>query len=227
MIDVAITSWPNCPRRFGYFKAVAGALLDGLSASRHELHFLCSSESHPLPGEHWCGEELVAFCNANGIELHWRDKPPSMGGNCNDIIQHCKAPLILMMQDDWLLKTSLDLSDGADLMLANSAIDIVRYGFGQGESKPRFTDHTDGWRRFILTSPWPYGMDPHMIRGTFTEKWGPFHDEPNSVACEGDMLWRLVNGNAEIVAASEPCFHYRGEANGVGDVAACEYKERR
>ena len=228
MIDVAITAWPNCARRLHYFKKVATALLGGLTASRHELRFLCSAESHHLPGEEWRGEKLTQFCDANGIQLFWRNKPPSMGGNCNDIIGHCAAPLILMMQDDWLLKTPLDLSDGADLMLADTSIDIVRYSYGQGASKPEFTEHPDGWKRFILTAPWPYGMDPHMIRGTFADTWGPFHDEPNSVACEGDMLWRLVDGKADIAAADQQYFYHRGEApNGIGDVGAHLYNERR
>ena len=227
MIEVAITSWPNSPRRLHYFKTVAGALLDGLSASRHKLRFLCSSESHPLPGEQWCGDELAGFCAANAIELHWRDKPPSMGGNCNDLLALCRAPFILMMQDDWLLKAPLDLSDGADLMRDDPTIDMIRYSYGQGSHKPEFDEYRDDWRQFRLHSPWPYGMDPHMIRGTFVEKWGPFHAEPNSVACEGDMLWRLVGGNARILAADRQYFYHRGQAGGIGNVAAALYKVRR
>lgn len=227
MIDVAITSWPNSPHRLHYFKTVAGALLDGLSATRYGLRFLCSAESHPLPDHKWCGNELEAFCASNGVELHWRDKPPSMGGNSNDLLTLCTAPFVLFMQDDWLLKTPLDLSDGADLMEGNGSIDLIRYCFGQGRHKPEFTTHPDGWRRFILAAPWPYGMDPHLLPGTFSEKWGPFHDEPNSVASEGDMLWRLVNGKAEIVAADRSYFYHRKEAGEIGAVAANLYKERK
>ncbi len=225
-IDIAITSWPNCPRRLGYFTAVVEGLLEKLRASRHSLRYVVSAETQPLPGEQWCGDELAAFCELHDVLLHWRNKPPSMGGNCNDIIGLCDAPLIFMQQDDWLIRDPLDLSPGADLMLSHDAVDITRYCYGQGPNPPEFTDNPDGWRRFLLASPWPYGMDPHMIRRTFCETWGPFYDEANSVACEGDMLWRLVNGKATVVAADHSYFHHRGHAGGIGDHAAVLYKER-
>lgn len=69
-------------------------------------------------------------------------------------------------------------------------------------------DHPDGWRRFGLDA-WPYGDDPHLQRRDFMDKWGWFAEGIGHNS-EGNMLHRLVNGNANIAAADKRYFGHVG-----------------
>ena len=62
IIDVAMVSWPNHPKRVEYMAAVMESLSAKLTASDHELRWYCSIETERDPRSTWHGDELEAIC---------------------------------------------------------------------------------------------------------------------------------------------------------------------
>lgn len=222
-IDVALVAWPNHPRRMAYFRRTLAALKKNLSASRHALRWVCSSESQHDPARTWHGEELEAMCREHGIGLHWRIGKAALGANMNAALRLCAAPLIFLVQDDYELLEPLDLSPGADFLLRHGEVDLVRYSyFLDPHSGTRFEGSLDGWRRVDIDGPWPYGDDPHLRRPDFVDKWGWYLEKGRHGVSEYQMLLRLVHGRATIVAADRCYFGHFGEVASVID----EYRPR-
>ena len=214
MIDVVLVTWPNHPARFAYFCDCLNALQKHLSASRHEIRWLCSAESERDPAAEWHGEQLTAVCEKFDIELHWREGKAGLGENMNAAIRLCDSPLIFLVQDDFYLLEPLDLSDGAEYMTEHVEVDLMRYSW-PGDDRVTLTLEGDGTRRFALDGGWPYGDDPHMQRQDFTARWGHYLEGVKHGDSEGDMIRRLINGNANIAAADKSYFGHAGSVSAV------------
>lgn len=203
-IDVAITAWPNHPKRLEYFRTVVKALRDKLTASRHELRYHCSAESEVDPAHSWHGPELCHICDEEEISLSWREGPASLGGNMNAALRLCTAPTIFLVQDDWLLLRPLDLSDGADYLTANSDVDLIRYSWPGNLT--HFIGCRGGWPIVDFADGWTYGDDPHLRRQDFMQKHGWYIEGGPHGRSEGDMLYRLRRAQATILASNELYF---------------------
>jgi hypothetical protein len=226
-IDVILVTWPNHPRRLQYFRRTVRALAEKLTASRHELRWLCSSESARDPDSTWHGDELAEFCAKVGIKLHWREGPPSLGAGMNAAARLCMAPVCLLVQDDYELLEPLDLSPGAELLAENPQIDLVRFCyFCHPQYGTQFVADSGhhGWQRVNIRGYWPYGDDPQMRRRDFHAKWGWYLEGGQHGVSEGDMLWRLVRGEATIFAADRCYFGHFGEVAAVPE--SQEHRER-
>ena len=215
LIDVAFVTWPNHPKRIAYFRDTLDALNKHLTAASYDLRFVCSSESERDPTSSWHGDELEELCRRNGIRLEYRSGPASLGANMNAALRLCSAELIFLVQDDWRLLAPLDLSDGADLLLADRSIDLIRYSYYQHpEHGTEFGAWCDGYtnkfRRVRIGGCWPYGDDPALRRQDFMAKHGWYLESPNHCLPEGDMLRRLVAARANIVAAERSYFAHVG-----------------
>jgi len=209
-VDIALVTWPNRPARLAYFERTVLTLKANLTATGHTVRWLCSSESERDPDREWCGEGLAAFCERYEIELSWRDGPASPGGNMNRAMQLGCGDVILLHQDDWLLRQPLDIGPGVDLLLANRDVDLVRYSFPQNEKqRPTLVPWQSGWVKFDLQGQWPYGDDPHLRRRDALDKWGLYAE--NKGFAEGDFLRRLVAGNALIVGPGVSYYAHCGQ----------------
>lgn len=213
-IDVCLVTWPNHPSRIEYFKRMLGTLEANLSASRHALRLLCSSEAERDPQSTWHGEELKILCRHKSIPLVWHRPPASLGAGMNHALRQSTAPLILLVQDDFELREPLDLSPGADFLRGHPEVDVLRYAFPIDPAHPQlytqFAGDIDGWRRVNLHAPWPYGDEPHLRHRDFFDRWGWYVEGQHHGASETDMLWRLVNGRATICAADRSYFGHFG-----------------
>ena len=200
-IDVVLVTWPNHPKRMEYLRHTWATMQRNLTASAHELRFVCSSESERDPTRPWVGGELEAFCREQNIPLRWRTGPASLGAGMNGALRCAAAELIFLAQDDYELLHPLDLSLGAGLLEENHAVDLIRYCW-PANLGVHFAGDVDGWPRFDLDGPWPYGDEPHLRRRDFMSRHG-WYTEDIGHAAEGDMLWRLVCRRACIVAADK------------------------
>jgi len=209
-IDVAMVTWPNHPERLVYFTLCFERLKKNLSASRHSLRFVCSAETQQDPTRPWRGDDLEAYCRENDIALSWRDAPANLGANMNAAIHLCTAELILLQQDDWMLLYPLDLSPGAEFMLSNRGVDLLRYSWPDNERmRPTFTDDPSGWRRIDPLGKWPYGDDPHLRRRDFNDRWGWYLEGGRHGTASSTLLHLLAKGQADIRVADR-CYYVHG-----------------
>lgn len=229
-IDVVLVTWPNHPRRIEYFRRTVDALRAKLTAGRHALRWLCSSETFRDCASTWHGDELTEICRESGIELHWRPGAPSLGANMNAAGRLATAPVHFLVQDDYELLYPLDLSPGADVLASDRGVDLIRYSyFLHPEHGTRFTGGAGGagrhdWQRVDVRGPWPYGDDPQMRPAGFHHRWGWYLEGGQHGVSEGDMLHRLVKGRANIWAADRCYFGHFGEVAAVPESA--EHRER-
>lgn len=216
MIDLVLVTWPNHPARLAYFGDCVNLLKKHLTASRHQIRWLCSAESERDEKQPWQGEALASLCEQHGIELHWREGKAGLGENMNAALRLCTAPCIFLVQDDFYLNTPLDLSPGAEFMVEHVEVDLLRYSW-PGDERVTLIGCVDGWQRFKLDGGWPYGDDPHMRRPDFMERWGWYLENTTHGVSEGDMLHRLIRGNANIAAADKIYFGHGGAVTAVID----------
>ena len=205
-VDVVITTWPNHPKRLEYFRDCLRLLRERLTASRHEMHWHCTSESMQCADAEWCGADLQAICDDDGIALSWRTWEPGLGENMNAALRLGESPMILLVQDDCHITEPLDLSPGIDFMDATADVDLLRYMWPPDE-RVGLIENGDGWRRFDVNDGWCYSDRPHLRRRSFMDKWGWYLEKQTwQGASEGDMLLRLRAGNAVIAAADKRYF---------------------
>ncbi len=212
MIDVALVTWPNHPLRFEYFTETVDSLREHLSASSHELRYVCSAEAYPDKHFQWMGEQLKAYCRKHDITLHFRYNMPNLGANMNNAIRLCTAEFILVQQDDWRLEHPLDLSPGADFLKADPSVDMIRYCYPDNDRmRPTFISQPDGWRRIDMRGRWPYGDEPHLQRQDFVKKWGEFFERGCHASASSALMAKLRAGNANIRVADKNYYHHFGQ----------------
>jgi len=215
-IDVVIVTWPNHPERLRYFCRTLAALRNHLTASRHALHFLVSSESEHDPDNVWCGDDLEEICQETNIPLFWHDGPASLGAGMNAALQACTAPTIFLVQDDYELLYPLDLSPGAEMLSWRPDVDLIRYTvFTPPTGGTEFTQtQLNGFREVNISGPWPYGDEPHLRTPRMVERHG-WYNEAIGHGAESDMVHRLVRNRAVIYAADKCYFGHRGQVSAV------------
>lgn len=219
-VDVNFVTWPNHPKRLEYFQRCVSPAVDQITATRHCMRFLCSSESERDPEHRWFGGELVAWCSERGIPLSFRHGPASLGAAMNDAFRLSAADYVMLLQDDWLLLEPLDLSDGIDFMEAHLEADTFRYSW-PGMERVTVIGEVDGYRRLDPRGSWPYGDDPHIRRQTFHEKFGWHVEGPPHGAGESCMLVEFGRRNAQVFLADKIYFGH------CGSVAAVIHDERQ
>lgn len=206
-IDIAMTSWPNHPKRVEYFAETIEACRKLLTASGHQLRYYCSAESERDPKATWCGGALINLCADNNVDLSWRRPPANLGANMNAAMRMGHGPFIFLQQDDWRLDMPLDLTPGATLLGDHPELDIVRYSWPQQERMaPTLRSTVDGWRKIDVRGRWPYGDDPHLRRRDFMDRWGWYYDQGPHGSASGTLMRKLVDGSAVIVVA-ENCYY--------------------
>ncbi len=226
-IDVAMTSWPNHPRRIEYITQILESLKEKLSASEHDLRFYCSAETEPDPRSTWHGGELEALCQTYGIELKWRDAKANLGANMNAAMRMGSGEFVYLQQDDWWLRAPLDLSLGADLLWRHRDLDIVRYCWPQADYMlPTLKPGPEGWRLIDPKGKWPYGDDPHLRRRDFMDQWGWYFEGGGHGSASGALMKKLAQGNSQSVVADKVYYEHKGRVSAVlGDVRSG--KDRR
>ena len=124
-IDIALVAWPNHPKRWQCFQETLASLLRHLTATEHQLRYVCSSESVTDPNHQWYGAELAALCKAEGVKLRFRESgPPGLGENMNAALKLCRGDYILLVQDDRPLLKPLDLNESVAFMASTPSVDL-------------------------------------------------------------------------------------------------------
>jgi len=214
-IDIAMVTWPNHPKRLEYLQRVVASLHEGLTASQHTLRYYCSAETERDPNRPWCGDELERLCDEYDISLSWRDAPANLGGNMNAVLAMCTAATILLQQDDWRLIHPLDLSPGAEFLLINRRVDLLRYSWPEDPAMlPTFIEQR-GWRQIDSQGKWPYGDDPHLRRQDFMHRHGWYYMGGGHGSASATMMRWLKKKQAVIAAADQTYFKHCGAVTSV------------
>ncbi len=225
-IDVAITAWPNHPKRLAYFSQTMAAFRELVTASEHRLRLCCSAETERDPRCEWYGDDLEELCREYHVELQWRDGPANLGANMNAAMRMGDGDLILLQQDDWCPRKRLDLSLGAHTLITplgqRTDVDIVRYSWPEAPNMlPTFGDLWDGWRRLDPAGKWPYGDDPHIRRRDFMDKWKWYYEGGKHGTASADLMGTLARGRALILVDHVNSYRHIGYASAVlGDTRA-------
>jgi len=213
VIDVAIVAWPVSPARLEYFRRLVDSMQRLLTASRHEMRFVVSIGSEKDPNRKWCGPELVEYIEELGMKYQWRTRPVEvLGYSMNETVALCSNPYILLVQDDAVAESAVDISDGVDLMEDRPDIDAIRYGWSM---HPRLTISTKpfqpGWEQIVLGGRWPFSDNVHLRRASFVEKFGAYTETTSHGQSERDMIGKVRANNALILTAgSVPSFRNGG-----------------
>lgn len=218
IIDVAIPTWPNHPKRIEYLRTMLQAMNDNMKASRNLVLWHCSAETQIDRNHPWQGDELKELCDSWCTSIHWRTLAANLGGNMNAAMAMGSGEFVFLQQDDWVLQHPLDLSPGADLLRRHPEIDIVRYNWPTAPGmEPTFSGDIEGWRLIDVQGKWPYGDDPHLRRRDFMDKWGWYYDKGKHGTASGALMRKLVLGNAKIVVADKPYYKHIGYVSAVVD----------
>jgi hypothetical protein len=219
-IDVAITSWPNHPKRIEYTELVFQSLQEKLTASQHDLRFYCSAETTRDPRSTWHGNELAALCEQYEVEVQWRGSPANLGANMNSAMRMGSGEFVFLNQDDWWLREPLDLSPGAEFLDRNRGWDMVRYCWPQADYMALTLIPGPGqWRTVDPRGRWPYGDDPHLRRRDFMDKWDWFVEGGGHGSASGALMNKMAQGRAKIVVADKVYYEHKGYVSAVlGDV---------
>jgi hypothetical protein len=219
-IDVAMTSWPNHPKRVEYIAQVLASLKSHLSASEHALRFYCSVETERDPRATWHGDDLAELLESYNVTWQSRGEPANLGANMNAAMGMGSGEFVYLQQDDWELRYDVDLSPGAALLARLPELDIVRYSWPLAPGMhPTLDGDVEGWRLIDVNGPWPYGDDPHLRRRDFMNRWGWYFEGGKHGTASGGLMKRLVNGRGRIVVAGKNYYQHIGYASAVlGDV---------
>jgi len=216
-ICIAIVTWPTHPARLRYFIRCISAVVRDVTATRHSISYVCSSESEEDPRAQWCGRELETAADVLGIEVYWREPPAHLGRNMNAAFRlGCeRGRYVLMMQDDWMLRYPLDLSPGIDLLDKHDDVDVVRYSFPPETMGLRTDGKLHGWAKVDVHGNWPYGDDPHIRRHSFGDRFS-LHKEEGPHGISDPYLNGLYRkNNAQVVLADR---RYFGQCSSISSV---------
>ena len=177
-LNIAMVAWPNSPTRLEYFKRCMGKLIKGLSCLGHgenvECQFIVSAETERV--EPAILDELKLYCSKSGILLNLRRKPANLGGNMNDLLEHCDGDFVLLTQDDWELTGGFDIGPYIGFLQADPEFAMVRLAYSIDPvhtflGPPMYLRKT-GPGAGLLTlryqdprSAYFYGDQPHVRRG--------------------------------------------------------------
>ena len=217
------------PRRVSYCEQTLRSLQRNLSATGHELRWLLSAESQAAEDAPWSGPMLQERAERLGLEVHWRDAPPSLPGHLNDIVRSLSTPLWFYVQDDWELVRPLDLGPAADLLLAHDDLGGVRFWANTG-----YVGQFEGFAVVDPAAAWSYGDNPALWHRRFFERVGPFdvggwfgHHEEAASARWGASGLRVLADPAVQRHAAHYFFHL-GEMSSIpGDVRFGHGERRR
>ena len=211
MIDIALVTWPNHPKRFEYFKRTVEALQQHLKYAGC-IQWVCSAETEQDPNYAWMGEVLHNFCLEHHIRLRWRQAKPNLGANMNAALRLCKSPCVLIVQDDWVIQRSLDVTPGVELLADNSKVDMIRYAYPDNDrQRPTFRKRSDGWFKIDHSSTWLYGDEPHLQRVDFVRKWGYYLEGGPHASASQALMHKLRNGGATMVCDGTNYFKHIGQ----------------
>lgn len=168
-IDVCYVAWPKDDARLEYLQRSLASFRQFVTATRHKIEFHISAETLDVSTENFRATKEIA--NQYSAVLHWRNMPPSLGGNQNDCLQWGDGDYKLFSQDDWGWHTNIDVSDDADWIGHWTQYAMIRYATFYTEFTPQFwTDNINPIYEIKMDGPYPYGDQPHLRRADFATR---------------------------------------------------------
>ena len=213
MIDLVITTWINHPARLEFLARTLEALKGNLTAGNDEFNTIVSCESEGMTDEEWGA--LSAVCGTFPVSRIIRHpEPANLGAHLNFAFALCKNVVRMYVQDDWVLRRPLDISEGVKLLQRNRHVAMVRY----------YTVHAkfsaadvDGWPEIDLRGFGPYGDNPLLAHRRWLKKTGWFKEGGDPGFHEVQMGSQLRNSGLKAVAPIEVADHARSGATRIGD----------
>jgi hypothetical protein len=225
-IGVALLTWPRIPARLDYFRRTVEGFQARAVASRHEFVYSVSAESDDVPSAE--AAALAVYCNDHRIALTWREGKANLGANLNAALKLALAPdFILLLQDDWLLTETQDLSYYADFLDDNPAFALVRFGWPEvpaGDERARWIQKggqvagSSPHAPVIWLDPMStyfYGDQPHLRRRSFATEFGWYKEGGDTGEPEVDLTDRLQRERWQIGLSDRVLFHHIGEHTSV------------
>ena len=194
-LTVAVTTWPSHPRRIEYFCRTVDAFAEEIA--RHELSvkWLVSAESEVPADSVFCGDELIRQCEQRGLAVRFREQPASLGAHLNEVVSLLTTDLWFYLQDDWIVKRKMPLSEACQLLLGDDGFGGVRFWANTG--------HWATWGRWSILkkgSAWYYGDNPALWHRRLNALVGDFCEGGNFGHHEADASERVSRCGLHLVS---------------------------
>ncbi|MCI0556247.1 MAG: hypothetical protein L0287_35335, partial [Anaerolineae bacterium] len=150
-----------------------------------------------------------------GDVFHTRQIHRGVGASLNaGIMYQCivrQQQLIAYFVDDWILKSPLDLTPWAELVLEQpDNIGMVRLGPPHPELTGQIRMYKQGWAVSLERHHYAFAMRPALYHGRFFQFYGAFDENCSAIAAERDYNERFctVNTGPGIVLALPEIWDY-------------------
>jgi hypothetical protein len=227
-LTVSVTTWPSHPRRVEYFCRTVDAFADELSRHNLNVKWVISSESEIPADSVFCEDELKRQCEFRGLSVRFRERPASLGSHLNELISSLTTDLWFYLQDDWIVKRKIPLTEACDFLLNNETFGGVRFWANTGHSGV-----VGRWSVLQKGAAWYYGDNPALWHRRFNQSIGPFCEHGSFGYHEGDASAR-ASGSALELAAPLPVkkhanwyFDHLGEITSVPNDPRWDHAARR
>ena len=208
-----ITTWLKTPERLGYLKRTIEALEQNLQFTGPIITYIsreaqfCDLDTFKDYTQFLLDKSRSKLCPYPVVHTN----PPGIGQHLNFFLSGIGEDEVFMyVQDDWVLNTSLDVTDDY-ILLKNPPPSLIQYRWWP-EPAAYFERATA--EHFIIphTQKWLYTDTPFIARKDLFSRLGPFL----AGSSEADMANRL-----RLLVQTEPTFQVWGRGNGnrhwVGD----------
>lgn len=180
-IDVCYVAWPKDDARLEYLQRSLASFRQFVTAYRHKIEIHISAETLDVSTENFRATQEIA--NQYSAALHWRNMPPSLGGNQNDSLRWGAGDYKLFSQDDWGWHTPVDISPDCDLLDFENRVALIRYATFYTEFEHLWeTNYFEEKSRILVNvkmdGPYPYGDQPHLRRANFATQKSPTGGAP-------------------------------------------------
>jgi len=206
-IQIAVTFWNRFPERFACLKRTYHAIEKYTDFGDYGHEWIISCETDRCLNKKQVNDFLKPLPN---VKYYWKDGAAALASNLNNVLKACDAPLILYLQDDFLLVREFSIYKYADFLL-NSEYDMIRYNLAsafrqlKGEGHLKLID--DCLQLFEISHKAinVYSDQPHLKKLSFHKKYGYFPDSTyrgyDSGDCEIFFNKRIKKSKAKILIA--------------------------
>ena len=170
-VEIAVTFWNRFPERLECLKRTYEAIESNMDFGKYEHEWLISSELDRCVDKE---KVLDFFSSKPNVRSVWKVTPASLSSNLNTVLSLCVEPLILYLQDDWVLTEPLSIEADADFLL-NSDFDLIRYKYVKRDPKQLTLVNSD-LKLYEISHDAKnlYSDHPHLKKFSFHQKYGYF-----------------------------------------------------
>lgn len=223
-LSVCVVTWPRSPERVAYLRRTLEAIKrNALDCKQFTSEIVISTESDGVFGDLFDELSRVFLDFDVAVMKSRKDRRPCLGANMNQALSLGTGRYLLLLQDDWILNTTVNFAPFIHYLDEHPACGLVRLGWSENPVhtmigptvRHRFEDCTD-IRVVDPRSAYFYGDQPNIRRRTWIQDFGgAFVESGNLGLPEVELTGRLKESRLQVVCACRNYFDHCGEVSSV------------